>query len=188
MILCHIAHNTSSFDAPLMGPALLQPLCLDWCSSISFRALYSPFHAFQCGMVALQFAPALLGLNCHSYIAFHTPYPPPFLALLCWDSTPESRWCSSAWFGSSLFHSALHTPPFGAPRFLSALLSLDLVRFFFILHSSITIWVLLYSTQHYPSGASLFVVVAPLFHRNLSFCHSNPHLDSLLANIIFNLC
>ena len=75
-------------------------------------------------------------------------------------------------------HCLPHPPPcwrssacMGAPQSPSALLSLDLALFF-CLHSSNTFCVLLFSTQHSPSGPPLFQVVTPLFHPN-DHCLSN---------------
>jgi len=74
----------------------------------------------------------------------------------------NSHWRTSVWIVAHIFNSALltHPPPFrrsstcmGAPQSPSALLSLDLVLLF-ILCSTITFCVFLFSTQHSPSWPS----------------------------------
>jgi len=111
-------------------------------SSIAFHTPFPTFNAPHLGMGAPQFALAHLGLDCHSYIEFRTLYPPPLSALL-WELQ-----CAS-------IPICLPQLRFGAPQSPLELLSLDLALFF-ILPSSITFCVLLFSTQHSPSWPSSF--------------------------------
>jgi len=150
-------------------------------------------------MEAPQFPTAFLSLDRRSYIAFFIPYPlHPFSAVLHWDILHNPHQCSSGWIGASLFHAThLTCPPLpfqrssasmGAPQSLSVLCSLDLALFFVIPHSFNTFFVLFFPTQHSPSGTHLLVVVAPVCHLNISYCLSNSHFDSQLADIPLQLC
>jgi len=159
----------------------------------AFHIPYStPFHRSTSGIStpqSHQCSAAWIGSPpCHSTIlnptSFGAPqyYPallhPPFLALL-----------------NFILHCL--TPPLSAllnfiphcltPR-LSALVSLNLTLFFFIprfsntfcgthlFHRTLPIW-----------HSSLPLVVVPIFHLNVSYCLSYPHLGSQLANISLHL-
>jgi len=148
-----------------------------------------------------------------SYNAYHTPCPTPSRRSSSGISTAQSHRCSAAWIGSPLFHSALLNPPsFGAPQFhsallhppssallnfiqcsltpsLSALLSLNLMFFFFILPLSNTFCgTPLFHTTLPFWRSSVPLVVVPIFHPNVSYCLSYPHLGSQVANNSLHLC
>jgi len=114
---------------------------------------------------------------------------PPFSALLGWDSIPQSTLVLLCLDWPASIHSTLLTPNFGVPQSPLALLSLDLALFF-ILRSSNTFCVLLFSTQYSPSGAPVVLVVAPVLYPNVSLpfkglCRfaANEHLVAPLCDI-----
>jgi len=128
-----------------------------------------------------------------SHDAFHTPYATPFRRS---SSIPSVL--RSAWIGSPLFHSALLNPPsFSAAQFhsallhppLSLLLSLNLTLFLFIPRFSNTVCGTPLFHTTLPIWRSSFpLLVVPIFHPNVSYCLSYPHLSSQLANISLHLC
>jgi len=161
-------------------------------SSIPFCTLDPPLSAL------LSPGWELLNSLRRSYNAFHTPYPTPFRRSSSGISTPQSHRCSAAWIGSPQFHSALLHPPLSAllnfipysltPP-LSELLSFNLMLIFFIpcfsntfhgtplFHTTLPIW-----------RSSFPLVVVSIFHSNVSYCLSYPHLNLQLANISLHLC
>jgi len=123
----------------------------------------------------------------HSWLApiyFITYSSPPLLALLhqmeCFSitiSAPQPR-VDSLLFLFTLLQHLLSTPLF---------------------HTALPIWCSAFSlstphlaccffTKYSTPGAPVFLLVAPLFHLNISYCLSNPHWDVQLANMSLHLC
>ena len=148
-----------------MIPRAVQ-LCEDRRSSIPVGAPSARLALFYCIPHSIPLSTLLNSCRCSiamiDTLPFHSALSsPPLSAPL------NSHRHTLVWIVISILNSALLTPtpppPFrhssastGTPQSLSALLSLDLALFF-ILHSFNTFCVLLFSTQHSPSGAPHFL-------------------------------
>lgn len=157
-------------------------------------------------MGASHITTVLVGLDCRSNISFCTPYPvtaPPLpLFAVCSLGEHSSIPIGSLLPGLVLLYSMQHSwpPPFSTPPLVWALHNPHprsaawLWRTSFSFHTASTSSVytsiphstphmaLLFASQHFPPDTSLLLIVAPLFHLNISYCVSNHHLDSPLAN------
>ena len=139
-------------------------------------------------------------------MGFSTPYPPSTISVfLCWESTSQSPLVPLCldrvllclhWHSFILFRTPDPPPPFrrssaslDSPQFPLARLSIDLALFFLFLCSCMTFGALLYSTQHFPSGAPLFpgswspfsseCIILP-FKPQYRFAASKHHITPLL--------